>query len=314
MARPGYQIAASTVWEIWRGAGVDPAPRRAGPTWRQFLAAQVHAIIACDFLVVETVLLKRLYALVFIEYGSRRLHLGGVTARLTGAWTVQQARNPVMDLGERIAELRFLIHDRDPLFSSAFREVFAAEGFRIIATMPQTPKMNAILNIRAAQDESGQVPYSCHKGDSTAPSSEKKGTTISAPNVWRPPGPAQPTRLSPPHRARSSTRRFNVTRRPRRSTGNDYLDGIPIPGGFGYAARVPVLAWLSQDGQVRHVSWNLTGGRFLEYAANRWRLAMIPELDPHAHGADPAALVGRRKRQPSWRSSRRVPEHACQGA
>ncbi|MGW4967436.1 integrase core domain-containing protein [Nonomuraea sp. NPDC004186] len=93
---------------------------------------------------VETVLLKRLYVLVFIEHGTRRLHLGGVTARPTGAWTVQQARNLVMDLGERIAELRFLIHDRDPLFSSAFREVFAAEGFRIIATMPQTPRMNAI--------------------------------------------------------------------------------------------------------------------------------------------------------------------------
>ncbi|MEV1171385.1 hypothetical protein [Nonomuraea sp. NPDC049784] len=62
---------------------------------------------------------------------------------------------------------------------------------------------------------------------------------------------------------------------------------------------MPVLEWLSQDAQVRHVSWNLTGGRFLEYVANRWRLAMIPELDPHAlHGADPAALVGRRKRQP----------------
>jgi hypothetical protein len=76
----GYAIAASTVWEILHAAGIDPAPRRAGPTWRQFLAAQAHAIIACDFLVVETVLLKRLYVLVFIEHGTRRLHLAGVTA------------------------------------------------------------------------------------------------------------------------------------------------------------------------------------------------------------------------------------------
>jgi transposase len=81
LARLGYTIAASTVWEILHAAGIDPAPRRAGPSWRQFLTAQAHAIIACDFLVVETVLLKRLYVLVFIEHGTRRLHLAGVTAR-----------------------------------------------------------------------------------------------------------------------------------------------------------------------------------------------------------------------------------------
>ena len=73
------------MWEILHAAGVDPAPRRAGPSWRQFLAAQAHAILACDYLVVETVLLKRLYVLVFIEHGSRRLHVGGVTAHPTGA-------------------------------------------------------------------------------------------------------------------------------------------------------------------------------------------------------------------------------------
>jgi len=96
-------------WEILHAAGIGPAPRRAGPTWREFLAAQAHAIIACDFLVVETVLLKRLHVLVFIEHGSRRLHLSGVTAGPTGAWAVQQA-----------------------------------EGLRIITTLPRTPRMNAI--------------------------------------------------------------------------------------------------------------------------------------------------------------------------
>lgn len=127
-----------------RCPGVDPAPRRAGPTWRQFLTAQAHAIIACDFLVVETVLLQRLYVLVFIEHGTRRLHLGGVTAHPTGAWTVQQARNLAVDLGDRIETLRFLIHDRDPVFTAAFGEVFKSEGLRIITTLPQTPRMNAI--------------------------------------------------------------------------------------------------------------------------------------------------------------------------
>ena len=94
LARLGYAIAASTVWEILHAAGIDPAPRRAGPTWRQFLTAQAHAIIACDFLVVETVLLQRLYVLVFIEHGTRRLHVAGVTAHPTGAWAVAAGPQP----------------------------------------------------------------------------------------------------------------------------------------------------------------------------------------------------------------------------
>ncbi|MEU8401776.1 integrase core domain-containing protein [Nonomuraea sp. NPDC048892] len=143
LARLGYNIAASTVWEILHAAGIDPAPRRAGPTWRQFLTAQAHAIIACDFLVVETLLLKRLYVLVFIEHGTRRLHLAGVSAHPTGAWTAQQARNLVMGLGDRITGLRFVIHNRDPLFTFAFREVFTAEGLQDITTLPRTPRMNA---------------------------------------------------------------------------------------------------------------------------------------------------------------------------
>src|SRR5690242_6208561 len=144
LARLGYAIAASTVWEILHAAGIDPAPRRAGPTWRELLAAQAHAIIACDFLLVETVLLRRLYMLVFIEHGTRRLHLAGVTAHPTGTWAVQQARNLAMDLGDRLGTLRFLIHDRDPVFTTAFGEVFRSEGLRIIATLPKTPRMNAI--------------------------------------------------------------------------------------------------------------------------------------------------------------------------
>jgi transposase InsO family protein len=144
LARLGHAIAASTVWEILHAAGIDHAPRRAGPTWREFLAAQAHAIIACDFLVVETVLLQRLCVLVFIEHGARRLHLAGVTSQPTGAWAVQQARNLAMDLGNRLGTLRFLVHDRDPVFTTAFGEVFSAEGLRIITTLPRTPRMNAI--------------------------------------------------------------------------------------------------------------------------------------------------------------------------
>jgi putative transposase len=77
LARLGHQVAPSTVWEILNAAGIDPAPRRSGPTWRQFLSAQAHGIIACDFFTVDTVTLKRLHVLIFIEHGTRRLHLAG---------------------------------------------------------------------------------------------------------------------------------------------------------------------------------------------------------------------------------------------
>jgi hypothetical protein len=104
----GATVAPSTVYGILRAAGVDPAPRRSGPTWRQFLAAQAAGILAVDFLHVDTVLLKRLYVLVFIEHGTRRLHLGGVTAHPTGAWTVQQARNLAPESRRAVRGLQIL--------------------------------------------------------------------------------------------------------------------------------------------------------------------------------------------------------------
>ena len=80
----GHQIAKSTVWQILHDAGVDPAPRRRGPTWREFLYAQARTVFATDFLHVDTVLHKRLHVLVFIEYGTRRIHVAGVTANPDG--------------------------------------------------------------------------------------------------------------------------------------------------------------------------------------------------------------------------------------
>ena len=144
LIRLGHPIAASTVWQILHDAGIDPAPRRTGPTWKQFLAAQARGIIAADFVHVDTVLLRRVYALIVIEHGTRRAHLAGITAHPDGAWTTQAARNLVMDLGQRAASVKFLIRDRAGQFTSSFDAVFTAEGIRIVASPPQAPRANAI--------------------------------------------------------------------------------------------------------------------------------------------------------------------------
>jgi putative transposase len=155
----GLAIAPSTVWEILHAAGIDPAPRRSGPTWRQFLHAQAAGILAVDFLHADTVLLNRLYVLIFIEHGTRRIHLGGVTAHPTGDWTVQQARNLALTLGERFEGIRFLIRDRGSNFTASFDAVFQSAGATILRTAVQAPRMNATCERLAGP---------CAAGSSTA--------------------------------------------------------------------------------------------------------------------------------------------------
>ena len=132
------------MWEILHPAGIDPAPRRSGPGWRQFLHAQAAGIVAVDFLHVDTVLLRRLHVLVFLEHGTRRMHLGGVTANPTSEWTMQQARNLALSPGERFEDIKFLIRDRGSNFTASFDAVFQAAGTRILRTAVQAPRMNAI--------------------------------------------------------------------------------------------------------------------------------------------------------------------------
>ena len=143
LATMGLAVGASTVWSILRRHGFDPAPRRSGPTWSEFLRAQAKGIVACDFFSVDTVLLRRLYVLVVIELDTRLLHLAGVTANPVAAWVTQQARNLSYELSER-RPVKFLIRDRDAKFPDSFDEVFRADGIRIVRTPVRAPRANAI--------------------------------------------------------------------------------------------------------------------------------------------------------------------------
>ena len=123
-------------------ARLEPAPRRGGPSWREFLRSQAASIIACDFFTVETILLRRFYVLFFIAHASRRVWLAGCTTNPTGEWVTQQARNLGLDFSE--SGVRFLIRDRDSKYSGPFDEVFRSEGIRIVKTPVRAPKANAI--------------------------------------------------------------------------------------------------------------------------------------------------------------------------
>jgi putative transposase len=139
----GIRIGATTIRRILRAHGLGAAPRRSGPTWSEFLRAQASGILACDFFTVETLRLKTLYVLFFIELHSRRVHMAGVTAYPDSAWVTQQGRNLAYSFDERPAPVRFLIRDRDAKFSGPFDEVFRTEGVTVIRTPIRAPRANA---------------------------------------------------------------------------------------------------------------------------------------------------------------------------
>jgi transposase InsO family protein len=136
-------VSATLVRGVLADAGIPPAPQRDRQSWRAFLRQQGESMLACDFLTVDTVWLRRLYVLVFLSIASRRVEYMACTTNPDTAWMLQQARNLLMDLDERGRQVRFILHDRDSKFASAFDAVFASEGVRIIRTPIRAPNANA---------------------------------------------------------------------------------------------------------------------------------------------------------------------------
>jgi putative transposase len=136
---------ASTVWQILKNAGIDPAPRRGGPGWAELLRSQAQGILALDFFTADLLNGTKVYVLAAIEHGTRRVRILGATRHPVGSWVVQQARNLLMDLEDVGTRVKFVLDDRDASFTAAFDEVFRAAGVRIARSPVQAPRMNSVM-------------------------------------------------------------------------------------------------------------------------------------------------------------------------
>ncbi len=140
----GHRVSRATIKRVLRRQGLPPAPRRGRTTWRAFLAQHREQLLACDCFTVDTLCLQRLYVLLFIALGSRRLHRAGCTAHPTAARVTQQARQRTWQLQEAEgAPRRFLLRDRDGTSPASFETVFAGQGLTVVKTPPRTPNANA---------------------------------------------------------------------------------------------------------------------------------------------------------------------------
>ncbi|WP_231648534.1 integrase core domain-containing protein [Saccharothrix sp. NRRL B-16348] len=151
----GIKVAASTVWQILKDAGIDPAAKRTSTTWSAFLRSQADALLACDFFETSTLIGTRQYVLAVIEHASRRIRILGATTHLTAAWVTQAARNLAMDLEDAGSSMRYLIRDRDGKYPALFDAVLADAGIQVVFTGVRIPRMNAIMErwIRSCRRE-----------------------------------------------------------------------------------------------------------------------------------------------------------------
>jgi putative transposase len=141
----GIKVAASTVWEILKDAGIDPAPQRTSDTWAAFLRSQAQAIIAADIFETSTLTGARLYVLAVIEHATRRVRILGATAHPTAAWVTQAARNLAMDIEDAGCHVQYLIRDRDGKYPALFDAVLADIGITTVLSGIQLPRMNSVI-------------------------------------------------------------------------------------------------------------------------------------------------------------------------
>jgi len=152
----GFNASRTAIRNVLKRHSIVPAPVRSGSTgWRRLMTHYKDQILACDFFTVETIWLKTIYVLFFIELSSRRIHLAGVTANPNEIWVTQQARQLIWELDGRETPLRFLISDNDGKFTGAFDTLFRSEGLRIIPTPYQAPNANSYSErwVRTAREE-----------------------------------------------------------------------------------------------------------------------------------------------------------------
>jgi putative transposase len=155
LVKLGFDLDSKTVRNLLKRNGIPPASKRRRSTWRSILRHYKEELLACDFFTVETIFLKRLYVLFFIELDTRRVHFAGITANPNDFWTTQQARQIIWKLEEKQRTFRFLIHDRDTKLTRSFDNVFRSAGIDIVRTPFRAPKANAYAGrwIRSARQE-----------------------------------------------------------------------------------------------------------------------------------------------------------------
>jgi hypothetical protein len=205
----GITVSATTIRDLLRRCGVGPAPRPGDLTWREFLRSQAAGCLATDFFTVETVLLRRLYVLFFIELDTRRVHLAGVSPHPTGAWVTQQARNLSIGLSECFSGRRFLIRDRDTTFTTEFDEVLRSEDSG--SSEPRSAHLRPthtqnVSSARSAENASTRPSPAAAAISPYCSTPTSSTTTRTDPTeAWHSPAPTHEHKIHRPHRCSNTS-------------------------------------------------------------------------------------------------------------
>jgi putative transposase len=147
LANLGHLLAHNTVADILRRHGIEPAPERIRKTtWKEFLNSHWDQIVASDFFTIEVWTptgLQRFVVLFFMELSTRRVEIGGIASRANGLWMAQIARNVTDGVDGFLKGKRYLIHDRDPLYTREFLSMLADVGIESVKLPPRSPNLNA---------------------------------------------------------------------------------------------------------------------------------------------------------------------------